>query len=170
MKYSAVFPTTEIGSDPGAVRAWAQAAEDLGFARIVAYDHVLGAVHAGRKPALAGPYDEGDAFHEPLVLFGYLAGVTTTIELATGILILPQRQTALVAKQAAEIDLLSGGRLVLGLGSGWNFVEYESLGVPFERIRTTKYVPDRTPRSGYDWTRWSSVSMAARSGLAASRF
>ena len=92
---------------------------------------MLGAVHAGREPKLPGPYTERDGFHEPFVLYGYLAAVTQRIELCTGVIILPQRQTALVAKQAAEIDLLSGGRLRLGVGTGWNFVEYESLGVPF---------------------------------------
>ncbi len=131
MKFGAIFPTPEIGTDPVAIRDWAQAAEELGYSRIVTYDHVLGAVHANREPKLTGPYTERDAFHEPFVLFGFLAGVTRKIELMTGILILPQRQTALVAKQATEVDLLSGGRMILGVGSGWNTVEYESLGVPW---------------------------------------
>jgi probable F420-dependent oxidoreductase len=131
MRFGAVFPTTEIGDDPLAIRDYAQAAEALGFVRLTAYDHVLGASHADRDPPLAGPYDEHDAFHEPFVLFGFLAAHTTTIEMATGVLVLPQRQTALVAKQATEIDLLSGGRLVLGVGTGWNHVEYESLGTTF---------------------------------------
>jgi len=133
VKFGAIFPTPEIGSDPAAIRDWAQAAEALGYARIITYDHVLGAVHEKREPKLTGPYTERDAFHEPFVLFGFLAGVTRAIELMTGILILPQRQTALVAKQAAEVDILSGGRLILGIGSGWNTVEYESLGVPWAR-------------------------------------
>jgi probable F420-dependent oxidoreductase len=133
MQYGAIFPTTEIGSDPVVIRDWAQAAEALGYAHVIAFDHVLGAEHAGRKPALTGPYTERDGFHEPLTLFAYLAGVTRRIELATGVLILPQRQTALVAKQAAEVDLLSGGRLRLGVGSGWNHVEYAALGVPWEK-------------------------------------
>lgn len=133
MKFGAIFPTTEIGTDPAAVRDWAQAAEDLGYEHVIAFDHVLGAEHAGRTPPLGGPYTERDAFHEPLTLFAYLAGVTRRIELATGVLILPQRQTALVAKQAAEVDLLSGGRLRLGVGSGWNHVEYAALGVPWQR-------------------------------------
>jgi probable F420-dependent oxidoreductase len=131
LRLGAVFPTTEIGDDPAAIRDWAQAAEGLGFDHIIAYDHVLGAVHAGREPALPGPYTERDAFHEPFVLYGYLAAVTQRIELCTAVIVLPQRQIALVAKQAAEIDLLSRGRLRLGVGTGWNFVEYESLGVPF---------------------------------------
>lgn len=131
MEFGAVLPTIEIGNDTGAVRGWAQAVQDLGYQRIVVYDHVVGAVHADRHPALTGPYTEHDPFREPMVLFGYLAGVTTGIELMTGVLILPQRQTVLVAKQAAEIDLLSGGRFTLGVGIGWNWVEYDSLDVPF---------------------------------------
>ena len=131
MKFGAVFPTTEIGDDPAAIRDWAQAAEELGYESIVAFDHVLGAEHASRSPRLLGPYTELDPFHEPFTLFAYLAGVTERIELTTGVIVLPQRQTTLVAKQAAEVDLLSGGRLRLGVGTGWNYVEYESLGVPF---------------------------------------
>jgi probable F420-dependent oxidoreductase len=126
-----VFPTTEIGNDPIVIRDFAQAAEALGYVRLTTYDHVLGADHTNRTPPLTGPYTQDDAFHEPMVLFGYLAGLTSTIELATGVLILPQRQAVLVAKQAAEVDLLSGGRLVLGVGTGWNHVEYGALGVPF---------------------------------------
>lgn len=133
MKFGAVLPTCEIGNDPIAIRDWAQAAESLGYSHIVTYDHVLGAEHSEREPAFWGPYTEQDDFHEPFVLFGYLAGVTTTIEFETGIVILPQRQAALVAKQAAEVDLLSGGRFRLGVGSGWNYVEYESLGADWER-------------------------------------
>lgn len=129
MKFGAVLPTCEIGDDPVAIRDWAQAAESLGYSHIVVYDHVLGAEHAGRDPKLWGPYTEQDPFHEPFVVFGFLAGVTTTIEFETAVIILPQRQTALVAKQAAEVDVLSGGRLRLGVGTGWNHVEYESLGI-----------------------------------------
>ena len=124
-----VFPQTEIGSDPGAVRAYAQQVEELGFAHLLAYDHVLGAdtaVHTG----WSGPYDLHTTFHEPMVLFGFLAAVTR-LELVTGIIILPQRQTALVAKQAAEVDLLTGGNFRLGIGLGWNAVEYEALGKDF---------------------------------------
>ena len=131
MKFGAIFPTTEIGTDPAAIRDWAQAAEGLGMSHVITYDHVLGAVHADREPKLWGPYTERDAFHEPFVLFAWLAAQTRSLEFATGVLILPQRQTALVAKQAVELDLLSGGRLRLGVGTGWNHVEYESLGVPF---------------------------------------
>ncbi|HEY1918951.1 MAG TPA: LLM class F420-dependent oxidoreductase [Streptosporangiaceae bacterium] len=123
------FPQTEIGADAGAVRAYAQRVEELGFTHLLAYDHVVGAdpaVHGGWD----GPYDVTTTFHEPLVLFGYLAALTS-LELVTGIIILPQRQTALVAKQAAEVDLLTGGRLRLGVGLGWNAVEYEALGKEF---------------------------------------
>ena len=131
MKIGAVFPTCEIGNDPGAIRDFAQTAEGLGYSHLVVYDHVLGAEHAGREPKLTGPYTERDAFHEPFVLYGFLAGVTTKLELATGVIILPQRQTALVAKQAAEVAVLSRGRLRLGVGTGWNWVEYEALNESF---------------------------------------
>ncbi len=129
MNIGVVFPQTEIGADRGAVRAYAQRVEELGFSHLLAYDHVLGAdpaVHQGWN----GPYDVDTTFHEPFVLFGYLAAVTS-IELVTGIIILPQRQTALVAKQAAEVDLLTGGHFRLGVGLGWNAVEYEALGKQF---------------------------------------
>ena len=127
LEIGAVFPTCEIGSDPAAIRDYAQAAEALGYSHLITYDHVLGAEHAGRDPKLMGPYTEGDAFHEPMVLYGFLAACTKKLQLATGVLILPQRQTALVAKQAAELALLSEGRFILGVGSGWNWVEYEAL-------------------------------------------
>jgi probable F420-dependent oxidoreductase len=119
-----------LGGDPGAVRAYGERVEELGYSHILIYDHVVGAdasVHIGWN----GPYDVHTTFHEPFVMYGYLAAVTTTVELVTGVIILPQRQTALVAKQAAEVDLLSGGRLRLGIGVGWNTVEYEALGVDF---------------------------------------
>ncbi|MGD9934812.1 MAG: LLM class F420-dependent oxidoreductase [Dehalococcoidia bacterium] len=131
MNIGVVFPQTEIGSDPAVVKDFAQAAEGLGYTHLLAYDHVLGAVHQGREPRLTGPYTEETPFHEPFVLFGYLAGLTTTIELVTGVLILPQRQTALVAKQAAQVAVLSGDRLRLGVGVGWNYVEYDALGEDF---------------------------------------
>jgi probable F420-dependent oxidoreductase len=129
VQIGAVFPQTEIGGDAGAVRAYGQRVEQLGYAHVVAYDHVVGAdpsVHRGWD----GPYDLHSTFHEPLVLFGFLAALTS-LELVTGIIILPQRQTALVAKQAAEVDLLTGGRFRLGVGLGWNAVEYEALGKSF---------------------------------------
>ena len=130
MRVGAVFPQTELGGDPGAVRAYGERVEELGYTHILAYDHVVGAdpsVHTG----WGGPYDVHTTFHEPLVMFGYLAAVTRSLELVTGVIILPQRQTVLVAKQAAEVDLLSGGRLRLGVGIGWNAVEYEALGEDF---------------------------------------
>ena len=130
MKAGVVYPQTELKGDIGAVKAFAQAAESLGYEHIILYDHVLGAEHSDRDPKLAGPYTIDDPFHEPLVTFAYLAGVTEKIELTTGVLILPQRQTALVAKQAADVDLFSGGRLRLCVGVGWNWVEYEGLEIP----------------------------------------
>ncbi len=108
-----------------------RAVEDLGFDHILAYDHVVGAVHAGRTPQLTGPYTERDPFHDPFVMFAYLAGITERISFATGILVLPQRQTALVARQATDVDLLSSNRLRLGVGVGWNYVEYDALGQDF---------------------------------------
>jgi probable F420-dependent oxidoreductase len=126
----AVFPQTEIGDDPAAIRDFAQAAEALGYSHILVYDHVLGATH-DREPRLTGPYTESTPFHEVFVLLGFFAAATERIELATGVVILPQRQTALVAKQAAEVDVLSGGRLRLGIGTGWNYVEYDSLNEDF---------------------------------------
>lgn len=131
IKLGAVFPQTEIGTNPGDVRQYAIAAEDIGFDYVLAYDHVLGAGTKSR-PNWDGPYNYKHAFFEPLVLFSYLAACTSRIELATGIIILPQRQTVLVAKQAATLDVLSGGRLRLGIGTGWNRVEYEGLGEDFQ--------------------------------------
>ena len=131
MQLGVIFPQTEIGEDPAVVRDFAQTAEGLGYDYLVAYDHVIGAdperhqLTGTSRPA--NPYTHRSMFHEVFVLFGYLAGLTERIQLMTGVLILPQRQTALVAKQAAEVDVLSGGRLVLGVGVGWNHVEYESL-------------------------------------------
>ncbi len=130
MKIGVVFPQTEIGDDPEHVARFATTAEALGFHHLLAYDHVLGANTASR-PGWTGPYTMDSLFHEPLVLFGFLAGQTDRIELASAVLILPQRQTALVAKQAAAVDVLSRGRLRLGIGTGWNPVEYEALGENF---------------------------------------
>ncbi len=129
VRLGVVFPQQEIGPDPKMVRRYAEAVELAGFTHIAVYDHVLGA--SSDRPGWSGPYGIEDPFHEVMVLFGYIAALTTRIELATEILVLPQRQTALVAKQAAEIDLLSGGRLRLGVGLGWNWVEYEALGMNF---------------------------------------
>jgi probable F420-dependent oxidoreductase len=131
MQIGVVYPQTELHGDPEAVRRIGRAVEELGFDHLLAYDHVLGAVHADRSPALTGPYTEQDPFHDPFVMFAHLAGITERIGFATGILILPQRQTALVARQAADVALLSGGRLRLGVGVGWNHVEYDALGQDF---------------------------------------
>ena len=142
MRVGVVFPQTEIGPDPVAIRDYVQAAEDLGYSHLIAYDHVLGAdtrFHEG----WSGGYALNDMFHEPLVVFGYMAAITKTLELVTAILILGQRQTALVAKQAAEVDVLSGGRLRLGVAIGWNHVEYEALGQNFHNRgrRTEEQIP-----------------------------
>jgi len=131
MRLGVVFPQTEIGSDRVVIKDYAQAAEELGYSHILAYDHVIGANLASR-PGWQLPYRHLDTFHEPFVLYGYLAGLTKTIDLTTGIIILPQRQTVLVAKQAATIDVLSSGRLRFGIGIGWNPVEYEALGQDFK--------------------------------------
>jgi probable F420-dependent oxidoreductase len=129
MRIGAVFPQTEIGGDVGAVRAYGERVEELGYTHVLAYDHVVGAdpaVHEGWR----GPYNLDSTFHEPFVVFGYLAAITS-LELVTGIIILPQRQTVLAAKQAAEVDLLTGGNFRFGIGLGWNAVEYEALGTDF---------------------------------------
>jgi probable F420-dependent oxidoreductase len=127
MKIGVVFPQTEIGQDPAVIRDYAQAVESMGYTHILAFDSVIGA-NPDRPGGWDSPYTYRHAFHEPFVLFGFCAAVTGRIELATGVLVLPQRQTALVAKQAAEVDVLSGGRLRLGIGVGWNPVEFEALG------------------------------------------
>ncbi len=130
MQTGVVFPQTEIGADPATIRDYAQAVEGMGYSHILAYDHVLGADTRSR-PDWRGPYTSETLFHEPFVLFGYLAAVTQKVGLVTGVIILPQRQTALTAKQAAEVDVLSGGRLRLGVGVGWNEVEYTGLNEEF---------------------------------------
>src|SRR5581483_938034 len=129
MRIGVVFPQTEIGGDVGAARAYAERVEALGYTHVLAYDHVVGAdpaVYEGWN----GPYNLHSTFHEPFVLFGFLAGVIS-LELVTGIIILPQRQTALAAKQAAEVDLLTNGNFRFGVGLGWNRVEYDALGMDF---------------------------------------
>lgn len=131
MKIGVVFPQTEIGTDPGGIREYAQAVERMGFSHILAFDHVIGANRASRPDWGKRPYDLDSMFHEPFVLFGFIAAATASIGLVTGIIILPQRQTVLVAKQAATLDVLSNGRLRLGIGIGWNDVEYEALGMNF---------------------------------------
>lgn len=130
MQIGVVFPQTEFPPDPGALRDYAQTAEALGYSHIVAYDHILGA-NPDRPGGWSGPYTFRSSFLEPFSLFSFLAGVTTRIGFAPGVVILPQRQTALVAKQAATLDVLCGGRLRLGIGLGWNAVEYQALGMSF---------------------------------------
>jgi probable F420-dependent oxidoreductase len=130
MKIGAIFPQLDLGADVGAIREYGQAVDEMGYDHLLAFDHVVGAdpaVHVG----WSGFYDVTSTFHEPFVLFGFLAGICPSLEFATGIVILPQRQTVLVAKQAAEVDILSGGRFRLGVGIGWNAVEYEALGERF---------------------------------------
>jgi probable F420-dependent oxidoreductase len=128
-RVGAVFPQTELGHDTAAIRTWAQEIERAGYRHALVYDHVVGADPEVHAP-WTGPYNVRTTFREPFVLFGYLAALTS-LELVTGVIILPQRQTALVAKQAAEVDLLTGGRSRLGVGIGWNQVEYQSLGKSF---------------------------------------
>ena len=130
MQIGVVFPQTEIGSDPAGVRAYTQAIQQLGFEHLLVYDHVVGADPAS-YPGWSGPYTVKTMFHEPFVLFGYLAAIAPGLELVTGVIILPQRQAVLVAKQAAEVDVLTAGKLRLGVGIGWNTVEYEALGMDF---------------------------------------
>ena len=130
MNIGIIYPQTELGGDPEGVRRIGLAAEELGFGHLLAYDHVLGSPH-DREPRPAGPYTDKHPFHDPLTMFAYLAAITSRIELVTGVIILPQRQTALVARQAADVDLLSHERLRLGVGIGWNHVEYEALGQDF---------------------------------------
>jgi probable F420-dependent oxidoreductase len=128
MQIGVTFPQTEIGADPVVIRDYAQTIEGLGYKHVVVFDHVLGADPTNRSGWRG--YTHRDMFHEPFVLFGYLAAFTQ-LEMVPAVIILPQRQTALVAKQAAEVDILTGGKLRLGVGVGWNPVEYEALGVDF---------------------------------------
>ena len=130
MKLGVVFPQTEIGADPTVLREYVQTVEGLGYDYLMIYDHVLGA-NPDRPGGWTGPYTYLTQFHEPMVLFGWMAALTQRLELVTGVIILPQRQTALVAKQAAQISVLAGGRFRLGVGVGWNAVEYEGLGEDF---------------------------------------
>lgn len=130
MQIGVTFPQTEIGADPVVIRDYAQAVEGMGYSHIVVFDHVLGADPRNR-PGWTG-YTHRQMFHEPFVLFGYLAALTE-LEMVPAVIILPQRQTALVAKQAAEVDVLTNGKLRLGVGVGWNPVEYEALGMDFHK-------------------------------------
>ena len=130
MRIGAVFPQTEAGTDVAAIKEYVQSVEALGFDHILAFDHVLGA-NASSRPGWVGAYQHTDSFYEPITFYSYVAGISKHLELATGVIILPQRQTALFAKQSATLDVLSGGRLRLGIGIGWNQVEYEALGENF---------------------------------------
>ncbi|MDE0745612.1 MAG: LLM class F420-dependent oxidoreductase [SAR202 cluster bacterium] len=130
MRIGAVFPQTEAGTDVAAIKEYVQSVEAFGFDHLLAFDHVLGA-NASSRPGWSGAYRHTDSFYEPITFYSYVAGITNHLELATGVIILPQRQTALFAKQSATLDLLSGGRLRLGIGTGWNQVEYEALGENF---------------------------------------
>ena len=131
MKIGVAYPTTEVAGNPDAIRKFVAAADQLGYDHLMAYDHVLKCQHEGREPKLTGPYTEEHTFHDPFVLFGFAAACTDRLEFVTGVLVLPQRQTALVAQQAADVDLLSRERLRLGVGIGWNYVEYSALGHDF---------------------------------------
>jgi len=130
MEFGVVLPHNEIGNDPGALKAYVQGAEALGARQLLIYDHVLGA-DPNRAGGWRGVYDKDIAFHEPLTTLAFIAALTETIELVTTILILPQRQTVLVAKQVAEVAILSNNRLRLGVGTGWNKIEYEALNADF---------------------------------------
>jgi len=135
VKLGVTFPQDELSGDPENLRRFALAAEELGYDHLLLYDHVVGAVRDVERPVPLPErgYDEKDPFHDPFVAFGYVAAITQRIELVTGILILPQRQTALVARQAADVQILSGGRLRLGVGVGYNPVEYDALGQPWSK-------------------------------------
>lgn len=132
MKIGASYPTTEVAGDPDAIRKFVRAIEEMGYTHMMAYDHVVKCPHEGREPKLTGPYTDRHTFHDPFVLFGFAAALSDTLGFATGVLVLPQRQTALTAQQAADVDLLSRERLRLGVGIGWNYVEYEALGQSFK--------------------------------------
>jgi probable F420-dependent oxidoreductase len=143
MKLGVIYPQIELRGDTGALRQFAQAVEELGFDHLVMYDHVIGASHEDRDPPIWGHYTERDPFHDPLVAFAYLSGLTERIEFVTAILILPQRQTVLVARQTADIDRMSGGRLRLGVGAGYNPLEYHAMGADFTTRgkRLTEQIP-----------------------------
>jgi probable F420-dependent oxidoreductase len=129
VRVGVVFPQLESGTDVGAIREYLQAVEQLGYVHLVAYDHVLGADRSSR-PEFKGPYDARSSFHEPFVFLSFVAAITQ-LEVAPSVIVLPQRQTALVAKQAAALDILARGRSRLGVGLGWNTVEFEALGMSF---------------------------------------
>ena len=130
MQIGAVFPHNEIGTDPGAIKAFAQGVEALSISHLLIYDHVLGA-DPDREGGFRGAYDKDVAFHEPFTTFAFIAAVTEKLEMITTVMILPQRQTVLAAKQAAEVALLSNNRFRLGVGVGWNELEYVGLNETF---------------------------------------
>lgn len=138
MKLGVKYPSREVPGDPDAIRKFCKSAEDLGFSHILLADHILKCPHEGREPKLNGPYTEKDSFDDPFVIFGFASAISDTLEFVTGVLVLPQRQTALVAQQAANVDLLSKQRLRLGVGIGWNYVEYDALGQDF-RTRAKRF-------------------------------
>ena len=152
MRLGVVFPPTEIGRDPDVIARFARRVEEFGFSYIVIYDHVVGTVREDREPSLSRAIDEESTFHEPMVTLAYLAAVTSSLGLMTGVLVLPQRQTVLVAKQAAQLALLSKGRLRLGVGVGWNPIEYESLNERFDD-RAGRASRSRSRCSTALWTR-----------------
>ena len=131
MEIGAVFPHNEIGTDPQAIKDYAQGVEELGITHLLIYDHVLGA-DRNRPGGFEGPYDKDVAFHEPFTTFAFIAAVTKNLDMITTVMILPQRQTVLVAKQAAELAILSNNRFKLGIGVGWNAVEYVGLNENFK--------------------------------------
>ena len=131
MEIGAVFPHNEIGTDPQAIKDYAQGVEELGVTHLLIYDHVLGA-DRDRPGGFEGPYDKDVAFHEPFTTFAFIAAVTKKLDMITTVMILPQRQTVLVAKQAAELAILSTNRFKLGIGVGWNTVEYTGLNENFK--------------------------------------
>lgn len=133
MQTGVIYPQTELGGSPAALGAIGQAAEELGYDYLLMFDHVVGVSREGREAALMALYSDKDPFHDPLVAFAYLSGLTKRLGFATGVLVLPQRPTALVARQAADVDLVSGGRLRLGVGVGWNPIEYQALGQDYHR-------------------------------------
>ncbi len=143
MRLGVIYPQVELGGDPSALRRFAQAAEELGYHHLVMYDHVIGATHEQRDRPIRGAYTERSPFHDPLTAFAYLAGVTERIEFVSGVLVLPVRQTVLVARQTADVDLMSNGRLRLGVGAGYNQVEFHAMGVDFSARgrRLTEQIP-----------------------------
>ena len=175
MEVGVIFPQTEIEPDPLAIKDFAQAAEDMGYAYIFIADHVLGADPAHHDFPALRTYNHKSVVHETMTLMGYLSAITEQVGLATGILILPQRQTVLVAKQAAEVDVLSGGRLRLGIGVGWNSVEFEALGEEFHNRGARSAAPIDVMRAL--WTqevvdyhgKWHNISHAGLNPLPVQR-